>query len=871
MKRFLKEMIGIMGLTILISSQSPAFAAEKIQQNESTSVYSGINIGNETSSDGFVFNAGTGDITITSYTGNADDVVVPAEINGRKVKWIAQNTFLYANTMKTLTFSEGIEGISNLFACNCSNLKKITLPSTATLGTVSNGGFYTGLDGFVDGCPALTEISVSEENQDLVVIDGILYNRELTDLIAYPAGATKECVVILDGISVIRGDAFAKNPYLKKVVFPDSVRTIGYWAFDWCSSLEEINIPPHCQLIGQYAFHYTAIKHITIPAGVTDAIMLQCFEMAPLETIEVEPGNTYYRAQDGALYSDGDTLLMYAIARNDTEFTIPEGINFISPGAFSGAKNLQKITIASTVDTISRSAFGECENLKEVSIKEGNLKKIEGNAFFDCYKLKTINIPDSVTSVGESAFCQCYSLTEIELPSSLTQISPKLFDGASQLTTVHIPDSIKSIGSDAFSWTNLKNIYYSGSEEQWAAVDKGDNDFSNVAVYYNGETCAHIWADDFTVDVEPFHTTEGQKSIHCTLCGLMKAGTEQVIPPLGHTFYRSETIIEAGCETEGKEICYCDCGVTEEKTIAPKGHSPKWYKGIRNNEELELWKCKYCDKVLKERYGTEVLEDGWIQVGRKQCFLLDGRFLCNQWYQAEDGSWYYFKDNEDRMTGWLQSTDTWYYFNTEGVMQTGWQMIGDVWYYFTGSGTMQIGWLALGNNWYYMDLTGAMVTGWQIIGNTWYYFDENGKMITGWLFHNSDWYYLTENGSMSIGWQVVGDKWYHFNESGRMQNCGWQQLGTTWYYLSESGAMVTGWLNLNGTWYYMTPSGSMAIGWCAVGNNWYYLSESGAMVTGWLNLSGTWYYMNINGAMLTGTHVIDGNNYIFDQNGAWVK
>ena len=151
MKRFLKEMIGIMGLTILISSQSPAFAAEKIQQNESTSVYSGINIGNETSSDGFVFNAGTGDITITSYTGNAEDVVVPAEINGRKVKWIAQDTFLYANTMKTLTFSEGIEGISNLFACNCSNLKKITLPSTATLGTVSNGGFYTGLDGFVDG------------------------------------------------------------------------------------------------------------------------------------------------------------------------------------------------------------------------------------------------------------------------------------------------------------------------------------------------------------------------------------------------------------------------------------------------------------------------------------------------------------------------------------------------------------------------------------------------------------------------------------------------------------------------------------------------------------------------------------------------
>ena len=73
----------------------------------------------------------------------------------------------------------------------------------------------------------------------------------------------------------------------------------------------------------------------------------------------------------------------------------------------------------------------------------------------------------------------------------------------------------------------------------------------------------------------------------------MKAGTEQVIPPLGHTFHKNETIIEAGCETEGKEICYCDCGAIEERTIAPKGHSPKWYKVVRNNEELVLRKCKY--------------------------------------------------------------------------------------------------------------------------------------------------------------------------------------------------------------------------------------------------------------------------------------
>ena len=72
---------------------------------------------------------------------------------------------------------------------------------------------------------------------------------------------------IPEGITNIAGDAFACNQYLKKVVFPDSVVKIDYWAFNGCSALEEINIPKNCKLIGQFAFCGTSIKHIKISSN----------------------------------------------------------------------------------------------------------------------------------------------------------------------------------------------------------------------------------------------------------------------------------------------------------------------------------------------------------------------------------------------------------------------------------------------------------------------------------------------------------------------------------------------------------------------------------------------------------------------------
>ena len=929
MKRFLKEMIGIMGLTILISSQSPAFAAEKIQQNESTSVYSGINIGNETSSDGFVFNAGTGDITITSYTGNAEDVVVPAEINGRKVKAIAQRTFFYNDTMKTLTISEGIEEVSSGFAEKCENLKKIVLPASTKI----VGSFYTGNNGFTTECDSVEEIFVSDENPYLVVCDGILYDHQMTNIIEYPAGKKVEYVKIPDGVTTICAHAFQNNSYLKKLELPDSIESIGYWAFYGCTSLEEVNIPKKCQFIGQFAFSYTAVKHIRIPAA-TEKILVASFEENQFETIEVEEGNPYYYAKDGVLYSGKDCLVSYACGSKNSEFVVPDEVTVIAMGAFTNAKNLKKVTISSTVEIISENAFAGCSQLEEVCINEGNLKEIRQSAFGSCPRLKTIHIPQTVTSIERYAFSECRELPEITLPQGLKEITEYMFIGCSSLEIVEIPASVTKISGNAFFDTSLRNIYYGGNEEQWDTIENENNDFSNCRIFFNGEKCEHVWADTLTVDKQPKCESEGVQSIHCIICGVKEKGTEQIIPANGHEFGEWNTI-EESCEAPTREVRYCkNCGFAEEKNIGILGHVLTYYSGIRNGKEIEFWHCSKCSKNFSDEQTTNQIEiaDGWIEMSDGMHYVQNGALLVNEWLTV-DGHTYYLVNGiplcDGGMSVWIDGKTLNYFFDQNGYMITeGWFVKENDKAYCGADGVAYVGLHEIDGNQYYFNAFGiACVNGCITVDGITYICASDGKLTqmesdTGWgeikeEFGNSGWYYVQDgqilksqwltvdgytyylsddgrmleneerllqdpsgdeshvyrfapNGAMVTGWYQLENGEWQYRDGNGIVKTGWVYLNNIWYYLNEEGIMATGWKIVNGAWYFFNESGVMQIGWQQLGTIWYYLSESGAMVTGWLNLNGTWYYMTPSGSMAIGWCAVGNNWYYLSESGAMV-
>ena len=138
-----------------------------------------------------------------------------------------------------------------------------------------------------------------------------------------------------------------------------------------------------------------------------------------------------------------------------TELTIPATlggypVTAVGNSAFYGCYRLTTVTIPDSVTSIGSSAFYGCTRLTTIVIPD-SVTSIGSYPFSDCSSLTTIAIPDSLTSIGTGAFSGCTSLTTLTLPDSVISIGGWAFDRCTHLTTIAIPESVTSIGSGAFS------------------------------------------------------------------------------------------------------------------------------------------------------------------------------------------------------------------------------------------------------------------------------------------------------------------------------------------------------------------------------------------------------------------------------------
>ena len=188
----------------------------------------------------------------------------------------------------------------------------------------------------------------------------------------------------------------------------------------------DVVIPEHFKSVMNSAFkNCTTLTSLTIPSSVT-SIDLGTFEgCINLKNIYVDPENEYYKSLDGLLLSKDGALLIYPLGRRTaSELNIPDGITEIGSSTFQNWKNLTSVTI-----------------------------------------------PNSVTSIGgirgdSGAFEGCTSLTSVTIPDSVTFLGGDTFRGCTNLTSVTLPTNCRAWGFGAFSGTNLKDVYYAGSEFQ---------------------------------------------------------------------------------------------------------------------------------------------------------------------------------------------------------------------------------------------------------------------------------------------------------------------------------------------------------------------------------------------------------------------
>jgi len=152
----------------------------------------------------------------------------------------------------------------------------------------------------------------------------------------------------------------------------------------------------------------------------------------------------------------------------------------------------------------------------------------------------------------------------------------------------------------------------------------------------------------------------------------------------------------------------------------------------------------------------------------KSSILLDNK---TSWVQ-ENGKWYYYQKNGNRVTGSQTIDDKQYYFGSDGAMQTGWVNFGGTKKYYSPSGVMQVGIQYIDGKMYYFNEGGQLSTGIHFINGKPYYFDTSHESKSGWMKNEYDWYLLHPSGALQTKDFTYKDKKFSFNEDGEMVK-GW--------------------------------------------------------------------------------------------------
>ena len=390
---------------------------------------------------------------------------------------------------------------------DCRDLTSITIPASVrwiedyafegprglTSITILGSETYIRADDVFKGCTGLKEIEVDADNKYFSSEDGVLYNKEKTELICCPKGKTS--ITIPYSVTKIGERAFEGCTGLTSITIPNSVTKIGYSAFKGCTGLKEIEvdadnkyyssedgvlynkekteliccpkgktsitIPYSVTKIGERAFEgCTGLTSITIPNSVTKIGYSAFKGCTGLKEIEVDADNKYYSSEDGVLYNKEKTELI-CCPKGKTSITIPYSVTKIGEEAFWGCKSLTSITIPSSVTKIGKRAFAGFTGLTSITIPN-SVTKIGEEAFWGCKSLTSITIPSSVTEIGFFAFEGCKSLTSITIPEGVIEIGCNAFERCTGLTSITISDSVTEIRAYAFRYcTGVKEIIMS--------------------------------------------------------------------------------------------------------------------------------------------------------------------------------------------------------------------------------------------------------------------------------------------------------------------------------------------------------------------------------------------------------------------------
>jgi hypothetical protein len=225
-------------------------------------------------------------------------------------------------------------------------------------------------------------------------------------------------------------EAFAACLRVKEFNVPESVEILGARCFEGCSNMETIEFEGSSRLkrIGERAFRESDLHSITIPA-LTEEIAGSAFVNCRLLSIQVAPGSLNFKVEgDFLVTSDGREIVRYF--GRDPEIVVDEKVRVLGKSCFEGCKYIVEIyfEVGSELERIDRAALRDCTSLSIIDIP-ASIRIIEESSFEGCEELESCIIPrdSKLVTLGAKAFAKCTSLRSFSIPRQVGEIGSNCF------------------------------------------------------------------------------------------------------------------------------------------------------------------------------------------------------------------------------------------------------------------------------------------------------------------------------------------------------------------------------------------------------------------------------------------------------------
>ncbi len=324
-------------------------------------------------------------------------------------RYIAISAFHWCGKLTSIEFPNSLEIIdSNAFRW-CSQLRTINIGDNVSV--IKPNSFYS--------YSRISEYNVSLANKYFSSEDGVLFNKDKTELLAYPPLKEDTSYTIPNSVKRIGHNAFSECEKLINITIPEGVVEIGSAAFYYCTGLTSIKIPNSLTYLGSSAFfNCTSLESISLGSNI------DCIETDPFTNTKYFSEESNW--EDGVLY-----IKEYLISTNPEKINssckIKDGTKLITDYAFYNCKNLIDVDIPSSVNVIGAHAFIYCVNLNQVNIPEG-VTELKAGTFYECTNLKSVTFPCSTDKLNYDVFYNCENLNEIFIYSlEVPEVYPYTF------------------------------------------------------------------------------------------------------------------------------------------------------------------------------------------------------------------------------------------------------------------------------------------------------------------------------------------------------------------------------------------------------------------------------------------------------------